>query len=309
MKRGARLAPIAGAATMLCLLGTGFAQAQQSGIDLEKSTNGFDADTAPGPTLTVGDQVTWTYAVTNQTEGALAVTVTDSVEGVICATQIVNPNQTINCTKTGPVMAGLYMNSATAVGELIAEATSPDSLDLKTENYTDTDASHYTGEACFSTETVTGCVTGGGPECNVTAAADVTVASVGVTPPAGLSFPFGLQDLTATNCTAGFTVTFNLTYPSALSGQARYWKFGPTPSNTNPHWYELPGATISGNMATFSITDGQIGDHDLSANGTIVDPGGPALVATAPTLPAWALLSLLAAMLATGAVLLRRMTI
>jgi hypothetical protein len=34
-------------------------------------------------------------------------------------------------------------------------------------------------------------------------------------------------------------------------------------------------ATIVGNTATFTITDGGIGDDDLVANGTVVDQGGP----------------------------------
>jgi hypothetical protein len=40
-------------------------------------------------------------------------------------------------------------------------------------------------------------------------------------------------------------------------------------------WYVLP-ATIAGNTATVSITDGGLGDDDLAVNGAIVDPGGPA---------------------------------
>jgi hypothetical protein len=34
-------------------------------------------------------------------------------------------------------------------------------------------------------------------------------------------------------------------------------------------------ATILGNVATFTIVDGGLGDDDLVANGTIVDQGGP----------------------------------
>ena len=35
------------------------------GIDVEKSTNGSDADSAPGPVVSVGDTVIWEYVVTN----------------------------------------------------------------------------------------------------------------------------------------------------------------------------------------------------------------------------------------------------
>ena len=44
--------------------GSGEAQTG-SHIDVEKATNGQDADQAPGPEIPVGDPVTWTYGVTN----------------------------------------------------------------------------------------------------------------------------------------------------------------------------------------------------------------------------------------------------
>ncbi|MEM8679739.1 MAG: hypothetical protein AAGF97_10345, partial [Planctomycetota bacterium] len=39
-----------------------------TGVDIEKSTNGVDADTGTGPTLIAGAPVTWQYAVTNTGE-------------------------------------------------------------------------------------------------------------------------------------------------------------------------------------------------------------------------------------------------
>ena len=36
-----------------------------------------------------------------------------------------------------------------------------------------------------------------------------------------------------------------------------------------------PPATFAGNTVNLSITDGGLGDDDLTANGTIVDAGGP----------------------------------
>ena len=56
-------------------------------------------------------------------------------------------------------------------------------------------------------------------------------------------------------------------------------------------------ATIAGNTATFHITDGDLGDDDLTANGSIVDQSGPGVPNTAaagiPTLSEWALLGLI----------------
>ena len=61
------------------------------------------------------------------------------------------------------------------------------------------------------------------------------------------------------------------------------------------HIGTLLPAVIAGNTATFSITDGGLGDDDLTAHGTIVDQGGPGVSGGAvsiPTLSEWALLSL-----------------
>ncbi|MEI2781934.1 MAG: IPTL-CTERM sorting domain-containing protein [Candidatus Competibacter sp.] len=138
----------------------------------------------------------------------------------------------------------------------------------------------------------------------------VGVSSVPVVPPAGYSFPHGLFDFTLANCPLGGTVTVTITYPSALPAGTVYWKYGPTPGNPSPTWYEMP-ANIAGNTATFSITDGGLGDDDLTANGGIVDQGGPgapdaAGTADIPTLSEWAMLVLLSLLLGFSGWRLRR---
>src|SRR5690606_2189869 len=104
-----------------------------------------------------------------------------------------------------------------------------------------------------------------------------------------------------TGCTPGSTLTFTITYPSA-PGNA-YWKYGPTPSNPAPQWYVLP-ATFAGNVVTFTITDGGVGDDDMLANGAIVDQGGPGIgapsTAQVPTLGTWAMLLLSLMLLGTA---------
>jgi trimeric autotransporter adhesin len=74
-----------------------------------------------------------------------------------------------------------------------------------------------------------------------------------------------------------------IAYPGSLPANTQYWKYGPRPGNPTPSWYVLP-ATFNGNSVTFTITDGQLGDDDLIANGTIVDQGGPG-VPPPPTVP------------------------
>ena len=70
-----------------------------------------------------------------------------------------------------------------------------------------------------------------------------------------------------------------------------YYKFGPTAGNATPHWYEFlydgsTGAVIDNAQHTITLhfVDGERGDDDLVANGTIVDPGGTGNAAkSAPT--------------------------
>ena len=78
-------------------------------------------------------------------------------------------------------------------------------------------------------------------------------------------------------------------YHGALSVPETYRKYGPTtPSDaTTVQWYTLSGvafgsAEIDGinvPTATFTLTDGALGDDDTGADasGRIRDPGGPAL--------------------------------
>ncbi len=138
--------------------------------------------------------------------------------------------------------------------------------------------------------------------------------------PPGFSFPYGLFDFVLTGGTVGSVATITITYPSALPAGAVYWKYGPTPAGNNcagiacaaAHWYPFP-AVMSGNTATLTITDGGLGDGDLTANGFIVDPGGPGVpvvvlggVNGIATLTEWGMLMLSALMLWVGMAGIRR---
>ena len=97
------------------------------GLDVEKSTNGNDADTVPGPAITPGDAVTWNYAVENTGNTALvSVTVNDN-QGVVvdCSTgatpsnviPLLLPGQTVDCQGTGTAVSGQYVNIADVTGQ------------------------------------------------------------------------------------------------------------------------------------------------------------------------------------------------
>ena len=172
------------------------------------------------------------------------------------------------------------------------------------------------GPSATGSGTITASFTGGGDTCTFGTAQFIAVTGNPSSPPAGsapsgVSFPHGLFDFTTTGCTPGSTITMTIVYPSALPAGTQYYKYGPQPGPLPAAWYVLP-ATIVGNTIKFTITDGQLGDDDLTANGTIVDQGGPgssgtgsggggtATVTPVPTLSQWAmiLLSMLLAVIA-----------
>jgi hypothetical protein len=164
----------------------------------------------------------------------------------------------------------------------------------------------FSGPTAAGTGIATVSFTGGGPSCVFApqSAFFIPVSGHAKSPPPPttplLTFPHGLLDFVLAGCTPGSTIAFTINYPSALDANAQYWKYGPTPSDTSPHWYALP-ATISGSTVTFSITDGGLGDDDLAPNGTVADQGGPGIPTAepvqVPTLSEWALLLLAALIL------------
>ena len=92
-------------------------------------------------------------------------------------------------------------------------------------------------------------------------------------------FPAGFFSFTIGGLqTADATTSEIILPPGTLV--ASYWKYGPTPDNVLPHWYEFlfdgtTGAVITGSRVTLHLVDGQRGDNDVTENGEIVDPGGP----------------------------------
>jgi hypothetical protein len=168
----------------------------------------------------------------------------------------------------------------------------------------------FSGPSATGTGTITATFTGGGATCGFSAAqyigAPPGAPPVPPTLPSGATtFPQGMFNFSLAGCTPGSTITMTITYPNSIAG-AQYWKYGPEAANHTAHWYVMP-ATISGNTASFSITDGGQGDDDFTPNGVIGDPGGPGLAAVAvtpaaiPTLSQWMLALLAFAMLAIAA--------
>jgi hypothetical protein len=111
----------------------------EASVRIEKATNGHDADSGPGPQLTVGDPVTWTYVVTNDGEiGLTGVSVTDDREGAIsCPKATLAVGESMTCTLSGTAVAGQYTNLGTVTGTPQGGGSA----------VSDTDPSHYHAEA------------------------------------------------------------------------------------------------------------------------------------------------------------------
>jgi hypothetical protein len=106
-------------------------------VSIRKSTNGDDANDAPGPTINVGSPVAWTYEVRNTGTMALTSVVVSDDRGVpvTCPQAALAVGQSMTCTGSGVATLGQYRN----VGTVTANWSGG--------QVTDSDPSHYLGRA------------------------------------------------------------------------------------------------------------------------------------------------------------------
>lgn len=131
-----------------------------------------------------------------------------------------------------------------------------------------------------NTATGTGTATFTSSSGSITGLAAEAVTPCGTVP--GFTFPDGFFSFNVTNIIPGSTVTITITLPTDTPKNTRYWKC------INGHWVDvssLLGDNDGDNVLTLTLTDGGLGDADGTANGTIVDPGGPGIQATAASAP------------------------
>jgi len=110
-------------------------------IDIEKLTNGQDADNGSDPKIPVGGQVTWDYVVTNTGDVDLDnINVVDDDPAIGRVCQLTLPAGMSLASKVlGTAVAGRYTN----VGSVTANFTAPGG----TISVGDSDPSHYVGQA------------------------------------------------------------------------------------------------------------------------------------------------------------------
>lgn len=107
-----------------------------------------------------------------------------------------------------------------------------------------------------------------------------TPAAAGM--PAGVTFTEGFFSFEVNGIAAGGSVSVAMELPENFTPNT-YYMYGPTPDNASPHWHEFKfdgrtGAEFFGNnYVVLHFIDGERGDADLSANGSITDPGAPGI--------------------------------
>ena len=99
--------------------------------------------------------------------------------------------------------------------------------------------------------------------------------------PLNMAFPYGFFSFTLTGVAPGGSTSLAMYLPADANVET-YYKYGPTPADTDDHWYafaydDTTGARINQNVITLHFVDGGRGDDDLAANGRVVDIGGPGL--------------------------------
>jgi len=146
-----------------------------------------------------------------------------------------------------------------------------------------------------------------GPNLVPASLENVTVAGIPTTLglPDNLQAPYGYYSYSIiglTDMTATARLILRPTGSSTLTGDVEpdgYWKYGPLTPGGQASWYEFAfdsftgtGAQVSLNQdthnyeVTLSYIDGLRGDHDLTQNGRIEDPGAPVKAKTVTAIPA-----------------------
>ena len=121
---------------MLVAAAPAFAQGEAASITIVALTNSYDANLPPGPLISAGDPVNWTYEVTNTGDVSLSNVAVNDSQGVTvsCPQDALALDESMTCTADGTAQAGQYGNVGSVVG------TPPDEPDVS-----DDDPSHYFG--------------------------------------------------------------------------------------------------------------------------------------------------------------------
>lgn len=237
------------------------------------------------PTFSAG-----TTAYTASLANAItSVTVTPTVART-GATVTVNGIPVASGAASGPITLNLGSNLLTIV------VTAPNGTTTKT--YTVAATRLPLQSVTDGASGMTLSIANSGPTCTLTSTQFTPSAAVSPAPPTGYTYLYSAAGFTAMQCAPGSDLTVTLTFPNPVPAGAVLMKYN---AALTPPWQPLT-PVISGNQATYTISDGSTRDNDGAVNGEFVDPVLLALPLSAtavPTLGEWGMLLLT---LLTGAV-------
>ncbi len=177
------------------------------------------------------------------------------------ANATVAPGQTLQVRVTAPATAGQSATATVTIGGVSSAFTVTTRLPPEASTTTIADAP--------------------GGAITLSTAGGTLVNARTVTQPTGAvsshSYPNGFYAFDVEDVAAGSEVTVTITLPAASRPDA-YIKCDASGSTCS----EFAGATFNDNVVTLVLTDGGAGDTDGLANGTIKDPGAPAVKNVSP---------------------------
>lgn len=270
------------------------------------ATAGAGGSISPSGAQAVADGTTASFTITPQANYQIA-SVTGCGGGALAQNLYTTAAVTQNCTVTATFTPILHTVTASAQsGGSISPAGAVSVAQGQTRAF------HLTPDAGYRIAAVSGCggtlagsifttaavmgacsvqarfetlpadtATGSGPitvgvvdgsaGCRLDLAATGPVAAPAPYPGAG-ALPHGAFRLRLIHCQPGETVRVAVTFPSLAGLTVK--KYGPTPTApTSSRYYDPANLQITGNTATYDVTDGGLGDDSFGAlDGTINDP-------------------------------------
>ena len=212
-----------------------------------------------------------------QTTGTITFTIVDDA--------LVEGTETATLTLTNP-SSGLVLGSTISQNIILTDNDFAPPVDGNFDGIPDNQQNNVVSIQTPNNEYVTFTAPQGQPSANVQAISNPDPA----TAPPNVDFPLGFFDFNIPQVPLGSSTTLTLFLPQGTTANS-YWKYGATPDNATPHWYNFTFDLLTNTGATFqdinsdgqseiilNFVDGQRGDDDLTANGQISDPGAPAFV-------------------------------
>jgi hypothetical protein len=104
-------------------------------------------------------------------------------------------------------------------------------------------------------------ITSGPPACILQQASRVETAGPTSVPTGVMDFPLGWMSIWVSGCPAGSSVVVQVQYPTAPPADGVAYALGVSPVA----WAKVPGSSVAGNTATFTLTDAATGDSNSTA--------------------------------------------